>query len=439
MFVKRMQHAIGQGGFHQCEIETDKGTFRYIYDCGSVNLSLIDDAISRMSHGARNFDWLVISSFDADHLNGATKLLDAGYSFKAVILPHLLNRKLLEQIIFYYLTLGMDVEVATTIEVMRRIIGGEFGRVIPGDSDRMPDDLDGDGLVDTTELARKSRKKISTKSYAVADVDWMLKFYSVELSGKDEIDRIFSLPSLKKLRSIIEKISDSLGHRGSASDIKNLLEELGAELRREHPCAPAPKRARRAAKTSKDDLLDEAALAGKKIKEILGCAYAAVRKKDGLIHDYNSASLCLYSGPIPKPHKHSRDYFRYCVESMDRRPLKLMRCYRRHVGWIGVGDITFKNHASVSAFAGHYADELWLAGTRMMPHHGAQSNYDQKLFQCRAFFNTATDATLWVAAADPIRGRYRHPDGVVVAEATYQGRFHLVSGDEMTTLEEYIR
>lgn len=56
LLVKRIQHAIGQGGFHS-------------FDCGGgtakQRASVIGPVVKEGNH-----DWLVVSHLDADHVNG---------------------------------------------------------------------------------------------------------------------------------------------------------------------------------------------------------------------------------------------------------------------------------------------------------------------------------------------------------------------------------
>jgi hypothetical protein len=439
-----MQYAIGQGGFHVAEIRVGGKKFRYIYDCGAKNRQELADKINAWPSDDKAFDWLVISSFDADHFNCATDLLDAGFSFKAVILPHLLNADLFKYLFLSYIVNGMEAEdLAIATKVFSRMIAGDFGLVLPGsDPDNVLDDINGDGLVDTEKLLSDSVSHVAGGAYRVQDADWMLRFYSVEASGKDSISTIFNVPSLAKLKGLIGKIGASLLKTVAEDTMKELLAELKDELDSTYT-KPAVKTGTKATASRTGDasnLIEEKIQIGKTIKQILGLAFSAM-KKDGkkLIHDYNSASLCLYSGPIPEHHEYRHHYLRCTRTCSDQRHTVNFPSHGgRVVGWIGVGDITFKNSTSVNSFIKHYSAELMLAGTRMLPHHGAQSNYDPEFAHFRKFADTIPKGSLWVAAADPARGGYRHPDGIVVIECLRTSAFHLVSADPATTLEETI-
>lgn len=78
-------HAIGQGLFASSQLSIGSRHFHWIYDCGTVSkdrAKLIDNAIDRMlllrrsSSNTKPFvDLLVVSHFDADHINGVLQLL----------------------------------------------------------------------------------------------------------------------------------------------------------------------------------------------------------------------------------------------------------------------------------------------------------------------------------------------------------------------------
>ncbi|WP_217916419.1 hypothetical protein [Duganella sp. BJB1802] len=430
MLVKRTQHAIGQGGFHVAEIQVDRSKFRYIYDCGARNTKGLVEIIETWPSTDKAFDWLVISSFDSDHLNCASELLDEGFTFKAVILPHLLNADLFKYIFLRYITDDLEIDELTRVtKVFRRIIAGDFGRVLPGeDRDGITEAMDGDGLVSTKDLALDSVGHISKRSYKVKNADWMLRFYSVEVEAKDAIDKIFNAPDLTALKTTILEIGESLVKKVSEDKMQVLLDEVLTELKREVKMPATRTSAKKPAAQKK-----------KTVKDILNAACKTPEDGKGIIHDYNSASLCLYSGPVPEPYAHRDDSFicyRTCNDQ--RKTRTLANRNGRAVGWMGVGDITFKNSASTLGFIRYYFAELALTGTRMLPHHGAQSNYDPDLAQFRLFTSTIPDGSLWVAAADPKAGGYRHPDGAIVAECALSGTFHLVSADPTTTLQEVI-
>jgi hypothetical protein len=442
MLVRRTQHAVGQGGFHVAEIMVDGEKFRYIYDCGAKNTQGLIDIINAWPSTDKKFDWLVISSFDSDHFNCAIELLDAKFTFKAIILPHLLNADLFKYIFFKYITEDFTLEELTRITtVFRRIIAGHFGLVLPNEGNReIPNEINGERLVNTGDLAKDSIGNISKRAYRVKDADWMLRFYSVEVEGKASIEKIFDAPDLAPLKDLILEIGESLVNIVSDGDMKDLLEKVVSELKK-----PVRKLIANATRASAKKAGGNPVVAEKQkytektVKEILDAECKISKDGKGIIHDYNSASLCLYSGPIPEPHKKWDANFMCMRMCSDQRQTRKLRNQEgRAVGWIGLGDITFKNPASTYGFIRHYVAELMLTGTRMVPHHGAQSNYDPELLQFRLFASTVPDGSIWVAAADPKAGGYRHPDGAIVAECALSGTFHLVSANPTTTLQEII-
>lgn len=461
MIVTRTQYAVGQGGFHVAEISVKRRSFRYIYDCGAKNPKLLKDRIQTWPSPDKNFDWLVISSFDADHFNCAEVLIENEFKFKAIILPHLLDENLFKQLFFSYILNDMDMtDFSDVVNVFRRIVKGDFGRIIPS---LEGSEINEEGLVKTNELAKESIHKVSSKAYLVDDTDWMLRFYSIERNSRDVVETIFKEPSLSDLKRIIEEIGKFLLQKKSKEEINKLLKNVKSELEKsvdtptkisEHhskierkeapPTATLEEMAKEAQKeklAAKPEENSEKKLEKKKIKEILTQLFkkAKAEDKNKLIDDYNSASLCLYSGPVPGSHANWIKEFifeRTCIEQSKSKTLP--KHGGRVVGWIGVGDITFKTDNSIDCFIQHYSLELMLAGTRMLPHHGAQSNYDSSLLNFRRFAACSTQNSLWVAAADPIGGGYRHPDGSIISECTATASFHLVSKDPVTTLQETI-
>ena len=438
MIVRRTQYAVGQGGFHVGELHTNDKKFRYIYDCGSRNPSSINSILKSWPSDDKKFDWLVVSSFDSDHFNGVKLLLDNGFTFEVIVLPHLLDEELFRQIFFYYAARGVDGdEISTIAEVFHGILAGKFGRIVPTRLDELPGELSKfNDAIDTKKLILKSKGRVSEISYRFSDADWMLRFYSVEAVNKGVIEDIFNHPCLIPLRESIESISKSLHAKIPFDELKKLIETLNEKLSSRYKKPDVLPSAPDATPINKPDEND--VYVGKKLKEILGKECRPAGKRS-VVYDYNSASLCLYSGPIPEPHENFNTNFN-CNRTVNYQRLsnELPKVQEsRVVGWIGVGDITFKDADSLKDFIRHFSAEITLAGTRMLPHHGAQSNYDDNLSLLNSYAMIIPSGSMWVAAANPLGG-YRHPDGSVVAGVRATGHFHLVDDEPQTTLQEVI-
>ncbi|MGU3495853.1 hypothetical protein ACLBXM_17570 [Xanthobacteraceae bacterium A53D] len=132
--------------------------------------------------------------------------------------------------------------------------------------------------------------------------------------------------------------------------------------------------------------------------------------------DKNETSLMLYSGPA-KPQK---------AGAVLRNSQMLAKA---RVGWMGTGDVYFKDPLTVQRFQNYYRDEVNWVTTFMLPHHGSAHNFDPSLF--------VIDAELWVAAAQPIHKKWKHPAPEIVrAVKTSGARFRQVSSSAKSLLEE---
>jgi glyoxylase-like metal-dependent hydrolase (beta-lactamase superfamily II) len=104
---KRLQHGIGQGGFHSAKVRVQVRNesaadldyrFDYVYDCGAVSFgkkSLLMNSIVTLplvsradSAGRKVLDALVLSHYDQDHMVGA-KHLTSLYDVRRIYLPYL--------------------------------------------------------------------------------------------------------------------------------------------------------------------------------------------------------------------------------------------------------------------------------------------------------------------------------------------------------------
>ncbi len=91
MFLIGMVHyrgifPVGHGGF-ACEIIND---FAVIYDCGSSSLSLVRKNVDLLTRcGIKKIDYLFISHFDNDHVNGIQYLLSSGIPVNNAVMSYI--------------------------------------------------------------------------------------------------------------------------------------------------------------------------------------------------------------------------------------------------------------------------------------------------------------------------------------------------------------
>lgn len=109
---QRLQHGIGQGGFHSANVEVlvhnelaadVEYRFDYVYDCGAVSFgkkSLLMNSIVTLplvpradSAGRKVLDALVLSHYDQDHMVGA-KHLTSLYDVRRIYVPYLSPKEL---------------------------------------------------------------------------------------------------------------------------------------------------------------------------------------------------------------------------------------------------------------------------------------------------------------------------------------------------------
>ena len=89
---KYKAHPIGQGFFYSGQLKgmKSRAEFNFVFDCGSLSYSVLNDTIDRFrnkdSNSTEGLDLLVISHFDADHINGLKRLLN-GRKVKRIVAP----------------------------------------------------------------------------------------------------------------------------------------------------------------------------------------------------------------------------------------------------------------------------------------------------------------------------------------------------------------
>lgn len=91
MCIKMTQHPVGHGGLFSGDVIARYGGVRWVYDCGSVQISNLNTEIIRViSEGGA--DVLFISHLDNDHVNGIDTLLrlhrQHGRPIRTVMLPY---------------------------------------------------------------------------------------------------------------------------------------------------------------------------------------------------------------------------------------------------------------------------------------------------------------------------------------------------------------
>lgn len=112
-------HPVGQGFFYTGKILANQASFSFIFDCGSLSYKALEETIDRFrfvnDDDDIDLDVLIISHFDADHINGLKKVLGTR-KVKKIIAPFIgFNERLTLALRFANEIEGSDLDNDTTI------------------------------------------------------------------------------------------------------------------------------------------------------------------------------------------------------------------------------------------------------------------------------------------------------------------------------------
>ncbi|MBB3835274.1 hypothetical protein FHR55_003518 [Xanthomonas arboricola] len=447
--VERTQYPIGQGGFHSMALYSRTGNnFSMVVDCGGSregHRKLLAKAFAEREH---QHDFLAISHLDDDHINGLEELKEAGVSFRTVFLPHVDMSSYLKWMTLKLSDSDSEGEVlAEFAKIATRLYAGHFGPVVsirgpgedggarndplpPPDEDDDHEDDDNYLLSNDTRLAIERAKGangtgLTCSTSLTFDLDWLIRFYSLEWSLPNEIASIWDLPLLQGLRNVINSINASF----TSTDWVNFTADLKSELKKKvlashskelatlvpplDPCAAALVK-----------LGKEVALGKMSCKEVLTKLYKITTS----LHDYNDASMCVYSGPSERGIGVPRRSFRRLVLLSRLVTATPSSTQPRAVGWIHTGDANFKDHSRLQAFLDHYITEAPLTSVFVLPHHGSRRSFDPAMDRLRGLGTHLARPTVFVAPADP-QGKYHHPDSDVIHTCHLLGSLAIVDED----------
>jgi|GEM_PF-3488534 len=161
-------HSAGQGFCYSGWLKFQKAeAFRFVFDCGSNNKSALSREIKELRlRGLTDrgqLDLLVISHFDADHVNMIQELLEGGIIVKKLVMPFLMFHERLFLVLKQFLGRKRisDAEIDSfrimldPLGTLRDNLGGEGGIfLISGDDQPIPG-----GQSTTGEIAEEESQK----------------------------------------------------------------------------------------------------------------------------------------------------------------------------------------------------------------------------------------------------------------------------------------
>lgn len=400
--VEFIYHNVGQGLFYSGEINRlfcsrNIIKFRFIYDCGSENIRLINTSIRkfRRTTNDNKIDLLIISHLHSDHVSGLDELFN-NFIIKKVVLPYLFPvERLLVALrrinmpAWYYNFLSDPVEYLFERGVERIILlGGEDG----GGEGISPENLspsppEGNNT-DKPYLYKLPDDKELREKIMQHDKSWRKYIYDGKLLVKNHNGYVVVL-NLWFFKFFNYKIPPS-----ALQDFERCFRKNGLEI--------------------SDEDIKNAIRDKERLKNLKECYINLSRY---LKNDFNNTSLVLYHGPVGKPKiepgllYYSPCFcFNFCpcfFYSSACSSFYSYRFYNSIFGQLLTGDISF--NMKYDELKKHYRcciDSILMA---QVPHHGAGKNWKRKIL------NDISNCEFWVISAG-FRNRYRHPSCKVIKD-----------------------
>jgi hypothetical protein len=417
--------------------------FSMVVDCGGSREKHRKLLTKAFAERERQHDFLAISHLDNDHINGLEALKDAGVSFRTVFLPHVDMSNYLQWMTLKFSASDSSGDaLAGFARIATRLYAGHFGPVVlvrgPGEGggeddiardDPLPrqDEDDNQLLSSDTRLAIERAKGsrgtgLPCSTSLTFELDWLIRFYSREWIFPKEIASIWGLALLQGLRNVINSINDKF----TSTEWTKFADGLKAELRKKvDPSHSAelvsliPSPDPRAAALAK--LGNEVTLGKMSCKEVLTKLYKITTS----LHDYNDASMCVYSGPAERGIGVRRRSFLRSVLSSGLATTTPNTTLPRAVGWIHTGDANFKDRPQLEAFLDHYISEAPLTSVFVLPHHGSRRSFDPDMKLLQELSTHLAKPRVFVAPANP-RENYHHPDSDVIHACQLLGDLTIV-------------
>jgi len=198
--IKRTFHAVGQGGLYSERITTNNKTITVVYDCGVQPSNKRIEREIKSLRGSE-IDYLVLSHFHNDHINGVEELRKHT-NIKSVVIP-----KLDPIEVCFYLLKGNTIK--RLVLDPRSYFGSEINVIEVDNSDSVRDN--DQGLIShITDLLIFSDQD---------NLEWVLRFYvdktrldisNLSQSDKNIIDSITTIKDFESKEDVLKKIYNSI-------------------------------------------------------------------------------------------------------------------------------------------------------------------------------------------------------------------------------------
>ena len=433
----RIQHGVGQGSFHSASIEIEEGgrshRFDYVYDCGALTGGArtieLERAIRRMDVAPRRgkgkekvIDLLVLSHYDQDHINGA-ELLVAKCNVKRIVVPYLGT----DELALVLASQAEDISSALVTALHTLAHGGQtlFGvkvtSVRPRDEDaggiRVNDDVidpdSGDAPKDDQAGGewppRSMEPRVGTNQPMGPEMkcsDDVLLAPSTQAHSPLWRLRFWNRGVDKTLLNLVEVALKKCGF--PLNDLKNKAgcQVVTQWLADKENRKKAVQAYQNAIATYAPTWQSEAG--SRKIANFLSLGLYSGLSREGKqmglaskVADWLPAS----TGWSPN----TRAVFDFLMYGRNRR--------NDFAGWLGTGDAPLGEKNVWADFEKHYANELPLTRTVLVPHHGAAPSGGPR------FYNPGLHpkpGMLAVISAGK-NNRYGHPRAAVMKQIMTRG------------------
>lgn len=343
-------HPVGQGLFYTGKV----GETYFVYDCGSESKTLledkIDDYLNDLKKKQSHIDYLFISHFDVDHINGLEYLLNK-IKVKNFILPYF---SLLERFAYY-----IKNDVPKNIFLSYFLLDPVTILLEPYtyESDIIP--VDNIKMISNLEKKPNENERYNGNEWGTylkeEKLETMEHISNITLENKKWVFRTFNRnindSKLSKFEDEINKIGVSY---------KSIKEEIK--------------------KTNTGELKD---------------CYENVFGK----YKLNDTSLVLYHGPNSDfKIGHELVFFDETIYIFGNN-LQFYNPFNNNMGYLLTGDIKIDEDIK-----NHYSDYLKNVSIGTLPHHGSHLNFNKEVL------NWCNNSYLWINSSSRARCNcWKHP------------------------------